>query len=183
MSYHSPMPYCFKADLIETLPAFKGTSVEAQISEALDLSIEEADSIIDAKLSLRYEVPFTQKVAAAPPVEATNPPKIVETISKILSKSIFLSGTYLANAANAEPKTAEIFWNRAMYLLDCLVSGSMAIHDIPDGAVAQNSPGIVSNTKGKKPNVRSFDMFSPLSPDLNTQMRNSQTRDSVHGDS
>mgnify|MGYP001191762296 CR=1 FL=1 len=169
------MAYCLADDILKQLPGF--ASSEAEIAEALTLSIAEADSIIDSKLASRFPVPFAAKT------NLTSPPKIIESISRILTRSIFLSGSYLANAENTEPKLAGILWDRAMSLMEMLTDGSMTIPDLPNEALSNVSPGIISNTRNKTPNLRTFDLRSTLSPDLHTQMRKSNPRASIHGDS
>ena len=153
-------------NLFGQMPAFEEQAV--LYTPALTESITEAESIIDSKLGTRYSTPFAD-YSATPP----NPcPKIITTISSILSRSISLSGSYLADQANAEPRAAKMLWDRAMYLMDEIIDGKMKIvSSDPLIDFAAKNRGVYSNTLGKKPTLKNFDLESPFNPSLHDQMR------------
>lgn len=151
--------------LFEQMPAFKQN--QAIYAEAMLISIDEAESIIDATLGTRYVVPFADYDDQIDP----NPcPRIVTTISSLMSRAIFLSGSYLVDASNAEPRMSKLLYDRAEELMKKLVEGCMIIGDSQNPNVSKNL-GVYSGTRGKKPSLKHFDLESRLTPRLHTQMR------------
>lgn len=151
--------------LFEQMPAFKAT--QATYDPAMLISIAEAESIVDSTLGTRYTVPFAEYDALVDP----NPcPRIVTTISSLLSRAIFLSGCYMVDASNAEPRMSKLLYERAEDLMKKLVEGGMVIGDSANPNISKNL-GVYSGTRGKKPTLKNFDLESRLTPRLHTQMR------------
>jgi len=160
------MSYCDPDKLFAQMPAFNAN--KATYTTAMTISIEEAESIIDATLGVRFTVPFPAYNALANP----NPcPKIITTISSLLSRAIFLSGCYLVDASNAEPKMSKLLYDRAEELMKKLVDGSMTIVDQPGNPNVTKNLGVYSGTRNKIPNLKNFDLESRLQPRLHAQMR------------
>lgn len=151
--------------VFEQLPAFKAN--QAVYDSAMSISIEEAESIVDSTLGTRFVVPFP---AYDDQVDPNPCPRIITTISSLLARSIFLSGSYMVDASNAEPRMSRLLYERAEMLMKKLVNGEMIIGDSSNPNVSKNL-GVYSGTRNKKPTLKNFDLESKLTPRLHTQMR------------
>jgi len=169
--------YTDAAGLFSQMPSFKkqvdlNNEAGQNYVIAMEFSQTDADAIIDSVLDKLYSVPFPFWVASSP--GPNNCPPIVTTIAGMLSRSIFLSGQYLADPANAQPRASMVLWDRAWMMLNKILSGDMQVVGPETSPVKNYNLGIwVSKNKVPSP-LKNFDLESPLYPRLHDRMRGNQ---------
>ena len=163
------MAYVNVDSIFTLLPAFEPNK-DTVYASPMAASLFDAEGIVNGVLGSKYNVPFPDYNENPEP----RTPAIVQTITNMLTRSIFLSGCYLSDAANAEPAFAKLLWDRAWMMLEKIMCGEISIISTVGGVVQPLSTtrrGIYSNTIGRKPSMRFFDMESRLCPQLHVQMR------------
>jgi hypothetical protein len=160
------MAYTDTALLLSGLPSFDNTDNE--FTTPMQLSQSDADAIINSALDTLYTVPFADYVVDADPQPC---PGIVTTVAGMLSKSIFLSGEFLSNSANAQPRQSMMLWDRAWMLLNKLIAGDLKVVGNSVTPILASNPGIWAVKKKVASVLADFDLESPLYPRLHDRMR------------
>lgn len=161
------MAYTDTDELFSLLPAFEAQKVD--YLAAMLVSQADADGIIDSALDSRYVVPFgNYSKVSDPPNEC---PRIVTTIASMLARSIFLSGEYMSNVANSQPRVSMVLWDRAWMLLNKIIAGEMQVNGPGATALASTNLGIWFRKRDYISPLKDFDLESPLYPRLHDRMR------------
>lgn len=164
------MSYTDTNTLLSSLPSFDNTN--GDYTAPMQSSQADADGIIDSALDNLYTVPFKNYELNANPQPC---PRIITTIAGMLAKSIFLSGEFLSNVANAQPRVSVILWDRAWMLLNKLINGEIRVVGTTASPILA-SPGIYAVKKKTESVLPNFDLESPLCPPLHNRMRSNQYR-------
>ena len=163
------MAYTNIGELFEQLPTFKAKPDYLTVwGPSMALSQRDADSIVDSALDKQYQVPFSDYSIDPGPNLC---PRIVTTIASLLTRSIFLSGEYLTNAANSQPRAAIALWDRAWMLLNKIINGDMQVTGSDVSPILSTNAGIWARKRKYTSPLKDFDLESPLYPRLHDQMR------------
>lgn len=143
------MPYSEREDIKSRLQALPVEGLVSVLDEAIDGAIQYSDSIIDSKLRLRYQVPFS-------PV-----PKLITNISADLATWKTLKGTFSGGGEDDEPILASSYRDDAMNLLCQLADGSLTLDPVEappaEGGMARVIPS--HSRLGQRPVMETFDLY------------------------
>lgn len=135
------MPYTMEDAVRE---ASKLTNTDDVPVGGLDSFIAKAQARIDAKLGLRYKVPFSDPV-----------PPIIASIAQDLAAGFAVEKYYSDRPDKTEPYLAETLIKRAMSDLNEILDGTMALEAATnsggDNSVAQVRPFVMSTTPQRSP--------------------------------
>jgi len=135
------------------------TGVPASYDTTITAHIVRADSIINAKLSVRYSVPF-----------ATTPP-LIETISTMLASYFTMLAQFTGDSVNRSEWTLE--YKTALQMLNDIAEGVLPILTDAGVQLALNGDPVSSNNKDYTPVFDMGDIIdSRVDPDLITEISN-----------
>lgn len=150
------MSYSTEEDIRIRLTAANWDEVDHELS--FDAGIEWADSVIDAHLSSRYEVPFASPV-----------PTLIKHISADLATYHTLRNAFTGDGQDRLDNIASTIKRDAMGLLKKLADGDIALaSSVPDSSMGN----WISNTWKTTPVVRDFDLQTEF--DVHARIRHEE---------
>jgi phage gp36-like protein len=105
-----------------------------QLKRLFNIAARKADSIIDAKLGVLFDTPFTTT------------PALVRNIAEDLTAYYLLRSKYFAGVAGNDEESRREYWDDAMRLLKGIIEGDIILPDVDPADESGRRAALIDST-------------------------------------